>query len=348
MKEARLERLCELYPESSYWLLRGFELPQANALVAAGLRNAADLEGLSREDLQSIPRLGPRTLAKCEEALGHRIPSSKPLEPTVDPRRDLDIVLTPPQWRTLGLSSSSARQELSRRGLTLRLLSRMSRYDLLAIPNVGRDTISTLEGILGISFEEDLPDPVEAHWRQLGLRSNVAYQLRRAGIDTVEQLRRCSREDLRLPFVGEGVVRQLERIAGRTFKSIEPKVSRHALPYTYWASRGIPIRVEFALHRAGIHTLKDLRKLSREQFLAKDGLGNRALQAVEEMLGYALDPLTEVWVELGADRIFAGKLARQSLRPEQVKYLTFAVLLGRGLSWPDIATIAGALGKSLR
>lgn len=135
--------LLERYPDARAWLEGGVPLPQALALLRAGLAGPADLERLTREKFLLLSGLGPTTLRHCERILGKILPSER-VAPEVDLARDMDVVLKAAQWRALGFGTVTAKA-LERHGLTLARLKQMGRVQLLAIRGVGLAAVELLD-----------------------------------------------------------------------------------------------------------------------------------------------------------------------------------------------------------
>ena len=85
-----------------------------------------------------------------------------------------------------------------------------------------------------------------------------------------------------------------------------------------WTGRGFSPFLIRSLHQAGLSTVEAFRHLTREEFLALDGLGPGALTRCEKALGIRLP--SAGWIAKGATPEVSAKLARAGIRmPEDLK-----------------------------
>lgn len=127
-------------------------------------------------------------------------------------------------------------------------------------------------------FLERYPDA--RYWLDLGLRPNVARALVTAGYLTLADLSGKFREDLiAIRGFGSLSLAKCEALLGSPFPSRTEELDKS----------GIHPFVRNALLRAGIRSLADLAKFTREQFLAMPGLGPKGLLQCERALGRPLD-----------------------------------------------------------
>lgn len=153
------------HPQAGYWLERGLHPKAARELVKAGIRSVEDLAGLAREDLAALPGVGDRSLAQLARLLG------APLASPVD------------SWLERGLRPRLA-QALIRAGIdSIEKLGRLTREQLLSLPEVAEGSLQAVEAVLG----RPLDSPV-LEWYRRGLRSTAAHRLARAGIRNVAEL----------------------------------------------------------------------------------------------------------------------------------------------------------------
>ena len=100
-----------------------------------------------------------------------------------------------------------------------------------------------------------------------------------------------------------------------------------------WIDAGFEIQIAVKLLEAGFPRIESIGELSREQFLAKRGLGTGTLKKCEALLGRPLRSLADYWMEqglalgaaealgrVGVDSVEAlGKLTREELRAAGVR-----------------------------
>lgn len=169
--------------------------------------------------------------------------------------------------------------------------------------------------------------PQVTHWLKLGLQPKAARGLVAAGFQTVDDLRGKYREEVRaIDGVGEGALETLERHLG----------SRIPSETDYWKEQGLA-RYAPGLLEAGLHSLEDLREVTREQFLSFHNLGERALRACEEVLGRPLGSPRNYWMSCGLRAPVAHHLSRLGVRTlEELAVQTDATLRTAGLTTRDI------------
>lgn len=237
----------------------------ARALADAGLVSLVDLAGLTQTDLRAIPGVGRASLDILGRLLGWPPPAPRFLPEEI--------------WRQRGLPPEAA-ITFGQDGMTLARLKTITREELLALSRVGPATIRACELLLGKPIPSRRPvDPVAAFWRGRGVAAKAAKSLSQAGLASLEDLARCSREELlSLPRVGRSALRRLEKILGTMIPSRAAE----------WQRRGLSLYVARALLRGGIRTLEELESLTRDQFLALPGLGLYALDRCEKLLGRKL------------------------------------------------------------
>lgn len=102
-----------------------------------------------------------------------------------------------------------------------------------------------------------------------------------------------------------------------------------------WSARGLSPFWCGRLQRAGIGTVEAFRRLTREEFLALDGLGGGALARCEKASGIRLPAAG--WVAKGCTPELSAKLARAGIRmPEDLKRYSPEDLRELGLSRREI------------
>lgn len=256
------------YPEASFWITAGLKPQSALALARAGFFSLRDLRRAAPEDLRAIPGVGAAALAVLAELLGGE---AQPPRPVGIPRPPFPEEL----WRLRGLPPQAA-ITFAQNGLTLERLEAMTREDLLDLRGVGHLALRACERLLGREIPSSKPaDPVVSFWRSRGVPARVAKALSKAGIGSLEDLvQRTSEEIVALRGVGEAGLRRLEAVAGRVIPS------RTA----YWLQRGLSAWLAHALVRAGLHSVEAVERLTREEFLARPGLGTVSLGHCERRL----------------------------------------------------------------
>lgn len=170
-------------------------------------------------------------------------------------------------------------------------------------------------------------NPQVGYWVKLGLQPKAGRGLVAAGFLSVDDLRGKYREPIRaIDGVGEGALEVLERHLG----------SRIPSETDYWKEQGLGRHAQ-SLLEAGIHSLEELRAVTREQFLSFRSLGERALRSCEEVLGHPLGSPRKYWISCGLRAPVAHHLSRLGIRtPEELAAQTDATLRNAGLSARDI------------
>ena len=131
------------------------------------------------------------------------------------------------------------------------------------------------------------PEPMSdtLYWLKLGLQPATARELVKAGYLTEADLAGKTREEvLAVPHFGLSALAIVEGRRGAAFPVREPELEE----------KGISARFRQSLGRAGIHSLAQLGRMTREQFLNTEGLSALALGKCERALGHELfSPVAE-------------------------------------------------------
>lgn len=173
-------------------------------------------------------------------------------------------------------------------------------------------------------------DEVLVFWVSQGFRPRAAAGLSRAGLGSLDDLKRCSAEELlEIPGVGPEEVRRCDKLLGG-------KLHRKS---DYWTSRGLPARTAGFLTRAGIETLEDLARMTRGELLLQRGLAERSLEQCEALLGRPLPSPEDDWRKAGCD---SPRLARKLVQAkiagvEELNRKTDSELTAAGLTGSEIA-----------
>lgn len=147
--------------------------------------------------------------------------------------------------------------------------------------------------------------PEARYWLKQGLQPRMARELAKAGFQTVEDLAGKSREELlAIAGLGEGALAKLERSLGSPIPS----------QAEYWVKRGLSRNFAGSLVRAGIVSVEELGRLTREQFLDFHNLAEGALYACERVLGRQLDSPRQYWRTHGLRAPVAHRLSRIGIR----------------------------------
>lgn len=155
----------------------------------------------------------------------------------------------------------------------------MSRSDLMGIQGIGPAALRICEELLGRPLPSDLPHARVTYWENKGLQRSSARALVRAGITSLAALEGRSREELEeIPRIGGVLIDRLEELRGKPI----PRSAQ------YWMRRGLPPRLSKTLVRAGIYTAEDFAKLTRESFLALQGVAEPSLRLCEAATGHTL------------------------------------------------------------
>jgi len=157
-----------------------------------------------------------------------------------------------------------------------------------------------------------MPDVL--YWLELGLQPATARELVKAGYLTEADLAGKTREEvLAIPHFGLGALAIVEGRRGAPFPSRKSELEE----------RGISQRPLQILGRAGIHSLAQLGRLTREQFVNMQGLSRHALRRCERALGHELASPVAEFRRRGMWPPAAYKLSRAGVR-------TVGELAGRG------------------
>lgn len=148
-----------------------------------------------------------------------------------------------------------------------------------------------------------MPDTL--YWLELGLPPATARELVKAGYLTEADFADKTREEvLAVPSFGLGALAIVEGRRGAPFPSRKTELEEH----------GISARLSRILGRAGVHSLAQLGRMTREQFVNTEGLSGLALRKCERVLGHELpSPVTE-FRERGMWPPSAYKLSQAGVR----------------------------------
>ena len=190
-------------------------------------------------------------------------------------------------------------------------LATWTREQVLEMPRMGGASVKALERALGCSFAS-----ATDAWTRLGLPPRVARALVAAGIQTLEELARKSREELlALKAMGEKAVHCCEVLLGRASQNGAQgrwtAFLRRMPKAAIWVDAGVAPRTAAALVRAGITGLEALARLTRDEVLSIPGVGEDSVKKCEKVLGRQLASLPGLWRERGlpawvANRLHAG------------------------------------------
>lgn len=185
------------------WRRRGVPPGAAVTFAQIGM-TLRRLQQCTREELRSLPQVGPKALHACELLLGRPIPSRRPPDPVAA------------YWRRQGLLPRAAKT-LSKAGITsLQVLRSSSREDLLALPGIGPILLRQLEALLG----DGIPSR-SAYWLSHRLSLYIANALVRAGIHSIADLAALTRKQfLALPGLGIYALAQCEKKLGLCLPSL--------------------------------------------------------------------------------------------------------------------------------
>jgi len=134
-----------------------------------------------------------------------------------------------------------------------------------------------------------------AFWLTVGLVPQSANALAGAGFCSLPDLANATWDQLRaIPGVGPHALQVLEEVLNRPLPRQRkprkaPPTPRRVWPEDVWRKRGLPPSAAVAFAVEGI-TLERLSTLSREELLAIPGVGARALEICELMIGQKLPP----------------------------------------------------------
>ena len=251
-------------------------------------------------------------------------------------------------WLDLGLPPRAAKELVQTGCLSLADLANKSREEMLAIPGLGKPSLERLEGCRGLPFPSYKTAPARrrkrkarargtkiaekwpgaAYWRDLGLPPRPAKELARAGFRSLADLQGKTRNELlAIPGVGEGALALCEQLSGFRFVS----------PVQELLERGIPLPVAHGLVRAGFDSFEKVGRLTREQYLAQPGLGEKGMRQLEAVLGRRLDSPVEELCGQGLRRATAWRLSSAGVRRlEELANRPDSALRALGLTSGDV------------
>jgi len=188
-----------------------------------------------------------------------------------------------------------------------------------------------------------------------GLSPSPARALAAAGYRSLCDLEGVTRETLlAIPGLGHPSVATIARLfdhplPGRPVPRCGPP------PYqdTLWRRRGLPTSAAITFAQVNI-TLRRLAAMTREELLALDGVGPRALQACELLLGRPIPSRTPtngvaIWLRHGIPSMAARALHQAGLHtPADLKTQTRDDLLAlRGIGPLTLARLEDLLGREI-
>jgi hypothetical protein len=179
--------------------------------------------------------------------------------------------------------------------------------------------------------------PEARYWLDRGLKPSAAKALVKAGYLTLADLAGKSREDLTaLRGFGKRSLALCEALLGSAIPSRTEDLAAH----------GIHPQVRRSLDRAGIRSLADLGRLTREQFLSMPGFGETGLRQCERALGRPLDSPVEHLQGEGLRPFAANHLATHGVRSvQELAGRSDSELKALGLRAQDIELIKRRSGK---
>jgi hypothetical protein len=179
--------------------------------------------------------------------------------------------------------------------------------------------------------------PEARYWLEKGLKPGVAKALVKAGYLTLDDLAGKFREDLiAIRGVGKRSLAQFEALLGSAISSRTEDLAAH----------GILPMTKRALDRAGIRSLADLGKLTREQFLSMPGFGQTGLRQCERALGRPLDSPVENLQREGLRPFAANQLAARGVRSlQELTGRSDSEFKALGLRAEDVEIIRRRSGK---
>lgn len=212
-------------------------------------------------------------------------------------------------WLAAGLHTRAAIALAGAGIVTLEDLAEKTQAELEAIPAFGKRSLRALERLLGRPLPTRRLDPGVVFWMAKGFMRSAAIALCQAGIHSLEDLAGADRETLEsLHRVGRAELSRCEELLGRPI----------AAKRDYWLARGLSPRTASGLIAAGVDTLADLTRLTREEFLLRQGLAETALAKCEELLGRRLPSPEEEWRRRGCKtRPLARKLTQAGILTEE-------------------------------
>lgn len=211
--------------------------------------------------------------------------------------------LTMAEWLHLGFYYHAAKH-LSERQTTPAELKKMTRSDFLGIQGVGLLSLRVCERLLGRPLPPPHPEAQLQAWIVRGVPPRAARALIRAGVASLSDLRAKSREDMEaLSGVGAKVIAQLEALQGAPLP-----VRSH-----YWMELGLPSALSKRLVRAGLYNIADFASLTKENFLAIDGLGEPSLKLCEAAAGRRLRSRFSYWLAQGVSNHLSRRLVANGI-----------------------------------
>ena len=179
--------------------------------------------------------------------------------------------------------------------------------------------------------------PEARYWLEKGLKPAAAKALVKAGYLTLADLAGTFSEDMTaIPGFGKRSLAQCEALLGSAIPSRTEDL----------AARGIHSQVRRSLDRAGIRSLADLGKLTREQFLSMPGFGHTGLRQCERALGRPLDSPVEDLQREGLRPFASNQLAARGVRSlQELTGRSASELKSLGLRAEDVEIIRRRFGK---
>lgn len=238
-------------------------------------------------------------------------------------------------WLAAGLSTHAALALADAKIVTVDDLAGKTRGELNQLAELGARSFRILEGLLGYPIPQRRLDPGAAFWRTKGFATSTANTLWRAGIRSLADLARADREILEaLPRFAKAGLRLCEALLGRPVPAKRD----------YWITRGVPSKMAIFLIAAGIDTLDDLGRLTRDEFLLLPRLAETALEQCEQLLGRRLPSPRQEWRQRGCTVSLARKLVKAGILNEDgLRRKSDEELSRAGLRKNEIAFLRGLI-----
>lgn len=316
-----LDEDAALAPDSSIDRLPGLSTRSLNALNGIGVRNIEDFKALTRTALKKLPNLGSKSIEEIETAL--RVSGIARPHLAVDVEAPLELGSN--LERLSGISTRSI-NALNDFGInTVEDLQKLSRQELLRIPNLGEKSIGELEIDLKCAgfklgwFEGDwgIPLGLSSNIERLpGLATRAVNALNDSGVRKVEDLIKLSRRELlRIPNLGAKSIGEIEiDLKGAGFKPgwLEGDLGAPLdLDSNVEKLPGLATRAINALNDFGFCKINDLMNLTERDLLKIPYIGRSALYKIDSAL--ELSGMTrEEKIQCLAARFDDGPLALSS------------------------------------
>ena len=253
----------------------GLSIKKANDLSKAGIYTIEDLTTKTERELFNTAGISSESFVQIRRALVKRGLSLKS-----------DLLVD--NW---GLTFSAV-NELNRAGIhTIEDLTTKTARELskLGISSQNLDKIKTAVGYRELSLTPD-PDPLVDN---LGLSVQIANNLDRAGIHTIEDLTKKTARELSKLGISSQNLDEIKTVLGYRDLSLTPDPLVDDLGLSIWAANviakgnvfdlGLSSQTVQILNKAGIHTVEDLVRKTITELSKLDGIDSESFGEITKI-----------------------------------------------------------------